>query len=424
MNTKENSQQITSVNNLLLSNHISYVLRNSSYYQRLFSSLDIDVSSITSYDDLVKLPLTAKADLEGAENEFLCIPEHDIADICLTSGTTGKPVIFYQSSDDLARLAKNEEFAFRLAGINSSDRVLIAAAIDRCFMAGMAYFLGLRKIGAAVIRAGSSSVAAVAQLVQRVKPTAMVGVPTFFLAVAENLRAAGIDPATCGINRLICIGEPVRQADLSLSVLGESLEQNWDAQVYATYASTEMATTFCDCVHACGGHLNPELMLVEILDEAGKRVVDGTPGEVVATPLQVTGMPLLRFQTGDIACLYREPCACGVEGVRLGPILGRKDQMLKYRGTTVYPPAIYAVLQELEGVAAYYVEVYDQFALSDRIKVVVGCDDKTVTADFIAEQIMARIRVKPEVEIDTVTAVRRKTVQPDKRKAVLFFDYR
>jgi len=185
-----------------------------------------------------------------------------------------------------------------------------------------------------------------------------------------------------------------------------------------------MATTFCDCEHGCGGHVHPHLMLVEVLDERGQRVADGTPGEVVATPLQVSAMPLLRFRTGDIACLYREPCACGTESVRLGPILGRKDQMLKYRGTTVYPPAIFAVLQQIEAVAAYYLEVYDDYTLSDRIRVVVGCSNQDMDAQTIAEQIAARIRVKPEVVIDDVVRVRRKTIQEDKRKPVLFFDYR
>lgn len=417
-------QQIRLRQDQLLRKHIDYVLQHSLFYRQMFDRLWLDATSIRSCDDLLQLPTTTKADLEGCERHFLSVSEQDIADICLTSGTTGQPVAFYQSGADLDRLATNEEIAFRTAGITKHDRVLIAAAIDRCFMAGMAYFLGLKQIGATAIRGGSSSVAVVAQLVQRFRPTALVGVPTFFLALAEKLRFDGIDPVNCGVQRLICIGEPVRQQDMSLSVLGQRLEHCWQTRVYGTYASTEMATTFCDCSQGIGGHVAPELMLVEVLDEQGKRVADGTPGEVVATPLQVTGMPLLRFRTGDIACLYRDPCPCGLNSVRMGPILGRKNQMLKYRGTTVYPPAIFAALQELEAVAAYYLEVYDDFTLSDRIKVVVGCRDNGLTAHRIAEHISARIRVKPEIEIAELESARRKTLQEDKRKPVIFFDYR
>ena len=93
---------------------------------------------------------------------------------------------------------------------------------------------------------------------------------------------------------------------------------------------------------------------------------------MVATPLQVSGMPLVRFRTGDIATLHAAPCACGRTSPRLGPVLGRKSQMLKVKGTTVYPPAIFAVLQEIPAVRGYYVEVRDTFELSDRVTVTVG----------------------------------------------------
>ena len=420
----DNPQQIRRCQDQLLRDHVHYVLAHSPFYQQMFQRLDLTAEDINGYDDLVKLPTTTKADLEGREHDFLAVNDSRIADICLTSGTTGVPVSFYQTSLDLDRLALNEEIAFRTAGIRRDDRVLIAVAIDRCFMAGMAYFLGLKQIGATAIRGGSSSVAVVAQLVQRFRPTAIVGVPTFFLALAQRLKDNGIDPASCGVKRLICIGEPVRQADLSLSVLGQRLVDCWQAPVFGTYASTEMATTLSDCSRGQGGHLPPELMMVEVLDDDGQRISDDRPGEVVATPLQVTGMPLLRFRTGDIATLYTEPCSCGLTSQRIGPILGRKNQMLKYRGTTVYPPAISAVLQEIEAVAAYYIEVYDDFALSDRIKVVVGCQDDSIDSDQIAERISARIRVKPEVEIADLDVVRRKIISEDKRKPVLFFDHR
>ena len=43
----------------------------------------------------------------------------------------------------------------------------------------------------------------------------------------------------------------------------------------------------------------------------GDPVPDGTDGELVFTTLTKEAMPLLRYRTGDIASLNREPCACG-----------------------------------------------------------------------------------------------------------------
>ena len=185
-----------------------------------------------------------------------------------------------------------------------------------------------------------------------------------------------------------------------------------------------MATSFADCETGRGGHVHPELMIVEIVDEAGHPLPPGSPGEVVATPLQVTGMPLLRFKTGDIATVHDEPCPCGRHSWRLGPVLGRKAQMLKVRGATVYPPAIQGVLQELPEVRGHYIEVFDDFELSDRIRVVVGLDSSALDAEEIAERLAARIRVKPEVVVVTPEEVTRRTLREDKRKPVTFFDYR
>jgi phenylacetate-CoA ligase len=408
----------------LLRSHVRTLAKRSPYYRRRFAEGGIEPEAIRGCRDLPLLPFTDKEDLERENRDFLCVDETEIVDLCLTSGTTGTPVPLWQTRRDLERLACNEEVSFRRMGIGPADRVLVAVALDRCFMAGMAYFLGLTRIGATAIRGGSGSLAHLVELVRHQRPTAIVGVPTLLLALADRLQAEGAEPTRAGVRRLVCIGEPVRGRDLRLSNLGERLRQRWQAAVFGTYASTEMATAFSDCEAGMGGHLSPELMVVEIVDEQGCVLPPGEPGEVVATPLLVTGMPLLRFRTGDIAILHPEPCACGRLSPRLGPVLGRKAQMLKVRGTTVYPPGVFAVLQEFAPVCGYYLEVFDDFALSDRLRVVVASRDPALTAETVAERLVARLRVKPEVVIAPAAAVAAKTAQDGKRKPVVFFDYR
>ncbi|MDT8424237.1 MAG: phenylacetate--CoA ligase family protein, partial [Desulfuromonadales bacterium] len=146
------------VQDALLQKHIAYLAENSEFYRRMFAEHGIDPGSIRGGADLSRLPLTAKADLEHCPADFLCVPPSAIVDLCLTSGTTGKPVTLAQTRADLDRLGYNEEISFRATGLDENDRVIIAAALDRCFMAGLAYFLGLERLGAAAIRVGSSSV--------------------------------------------------------------------------------------------------------------------------------------------------------------------------------------------------------------------------------------------------------------------------
>lgn len=419
-----NWTSMVAVRDDLIRRHVSYAAERSPFYRRLFAEHGIDPRDVRTAADLTKLPFTRKEDLAAHGPEFLCVDRSKVVDFCLTSGTTAKPVVFMQTASDMNRLGYNEEVSFRAAGVTENDTALIAAAMDRCFMAGLAYFLGLTRLSATVIRAGSSSVPVVAELVRNYSPTVIVGVPTLLLTIAERLAQEGFDPAAAGVKRLVCIGEPLRKPDFSLAPLGQRLEEIWQAKLYSTYSSTELATTFSECEKGLGGHTHPDLVHVEIVDDEGNPVEPGLPGEVVVTPLQVEGMPLLRYRTGDIAALYDAPCPCGRNSPRLGPILGRKSQVLKYKGTTVFPPAIFAVLQEMREVRGYYIEVTNRFQLSDQIKVVVGVEDGELTPRIVAERIASSVRVKPEVVFDTPENVARKINQPGKRKAVTFFDLR
>jgi len=98
--------------------------------------------------------------------------------------------------------------------------------------------------------------------------------------------------------------------------------------------------------------------------------------------------------------------------------------MLKYRGTTVYPSAIFTVLQEIPGVQGYLIEVRDEYELSDHIRVVVGSEGLRVNAEAIAERIAAHVRVKPEVSVVTPAEILSRTTKEKKRKPMTFFDYR
>ncbi len=418
------SEEIAAEQLRLLQRQLRYLQQASPYYRELFRQRGFDAEQFASLSELQNLPLTGKDELCQYNAKFLAVTAEQVVDVCQTSGTTGEPVTIWQTEADLQRLARNEQQAFVAAGISANDRVLVGAALDRVFMAGLAYFLGLRNIGATAIRAGSGQPALVAELIRRQRPNVLVGVPSLLLAIARQFQNRGQNPAELGVEKLICIGEPVRSEDLGLSTLGSALQQQWQALVLGTYASTELATAFADCPAGCGGHLQPELVVIEIVDEQGQPVAAGEAGEVVVTPLGIEGTPLLRYRSGDIARLHYEPCSCGRQTPRLGPILGRRAQMLKVHGTTLFPSAISAALQEIAGVSGHYLEVRQDFDLSDCLRVVVGCTDDSLSETFIAEHIAARTRVKPEVSLVAPAEINRKTIRPEQRKPVTFFDYR
>lgn len=413
--------EIKNVQERLLKNHLDYIFDNSQYYRRVLNGIDIKGISL---DEISRLPFTDKFAFENHNDELLSVPVSKIVDIVLSSGTTGKPTRIMFTDKDLQRLAYNEEISLAGCGITSDDIVLLTCTIDRCFVAGLAYFLGIRALGAASVRNGLNSFESHMEIIRRMKPTVIVGVPSFMHKLGLFLRSKGVEPRDNNVTKLVCIGEPLRDQNLSLTKIGGYLEEIWGAKVFSTYASSETITSFCECTAQKGGHLHPELAIVEIVDDEGEILPDGETGEVVVTTFFVEAMPLLRFRTGDMSFLMNEPCSCGRFSPRLGPILGRKKQMIKYRGTTLYPQALYSVLDGIPEVTEYYVTVSSDFELSDALKVYVYIENNSCSAERIMDKLQAHLRVRPEVVISGKDEIQRELFPGNSRKAIRFIDRR
>jgi phenylacetate-CoA ligase len=103
------------------------------------------------------VPTVDKHTLSVRNADFLCVPREQVIEIVTTSGTTGQPLLWMFTETDLQRLAINEQQSFECAGLTMCDTVLVAVTMDRCFIAGLAYWLGLRKIGCSAARVGMGS---------------------------------------------------------------------------------------------------------------------------------------------------------------------------------------------------------------------------------------------------------------------------
>jgi phenylacetate-CoA ligase len=313
---------------------LQYVSQHSPFYKELFAKHQVDISAIKTLADLALISPTTKEDLQQHNNDFLCVPDEKVVEYTSTSGTLGSPVTIALTENDLNRLAYNEYNSFSCADGSKNDIYQLMLTLDRQFMAGIAYYSGIRKLGAGIIRLGPGVPALQWETIKRLKPTSIVAVPSFILKLIAFAKEAGIDINQTSVKKAICIGENIRNTDFSLNILGKKITEAWDIKLYSTYASTEMQTAFTECGEGKGGHYQPELVIVELLDENNQPVEPYTPGEVTITTLGVEGMPLLRYKTGDICMYFDEPCACGRTSLRLSSILGRKKQMIKFKGTT------------------------------------------------------------------------------------------
>jgi len=133
----------------------------------------------------------------------------------------------------------------------------------------------------------------------------------------------------------------------------------------------------------------------------------------------------LRFKTGDLVKAHYEPCRCGRNTMRLGPVVGRKQQMIKYKGTTLYPPAMNDILNDFDGILCHQIVIRSSEIGLDEI--IIKLSTETENDTFISEvrdHFRAKLRVSPKIEIVDFEVLSKVVFNPNSRKPITFVDLR
>lgn len=413
-----------------LSELLHYVNEHSDFYKKRFAENKIDVEHFNILEEFQKIPFTTKEDLQKSNLEFLCVSKTQIRDWVTTSGTSGDPVWFGLTEGDLRRLSYNESLSFKRMGLAPGDQVQLTTTLDRRFLAGLAYYQGAQQMGLGVVRVGSGVPELQWNTILTVKPRALVCVPSFLLKMIEYAETNDIDMNATSVKKVLCIGEPIRNENLEMNTLAARIKAKWNVELFSTYASTEMGTAFTECCEGKGGHLIPELLKIEIIDDEGNVLPNSSVGELVITTLGVEGMPLIRFKTGDVVQGFEGVCACGDSNLRLGPVLGRKNQMIKYKGTSLYPPAFIDILNDLTIVSNYIIEIDSNDLGEDEIIVRISfanspsLTEEEILLNQIKDKFRAKLRVAPKIQKDEFEWIQKLKFPENSRKSVTFIDKR
>lgn len=423
---KQNFNEIKRFQEKELKQLLQYLKLNSPFYRNHFRIHGIKIDKIFNLEDLVFIPPTRKEDLQSGATEFISVNRNKIVDYLTTSGTSGDPVPYVMTESDLRRLAYNEYLGFRCADCSKNEIFQLMTTIDRRFMAGMAYFLGSRRLKSAIIRVGNGIPELQWDTIKRFSPTALIAVPSFLLNIIDYAEKNGIDHHASSVNKAVCIGDSLRDTDFSFNSLGRKIHEQWpEIKLYSTYASTEMAASFTECRYGIGGHHHPELIIAEFLDENDTPVGKDEAGELTITTLGVEAMPLLRFKTGDICHAHYEPCKCGRNTMRIGPVIGRKNQMIKYKGTTIYPPSLYDILENIQGVNNYIVEISTNTIGTDEILIRIGSENRSESFEkVIKDHFRAKLRVAPSISFESAEYINKLKWPNMSRKPVKLIDKR
>jgi len=305
---------------------LRYVAARSAFYAARLQGCDLDLATTA---DLGRLPFTTAEDLRRW-TDFLCVSQGDVQRMVTlhTSGTTGQPKRLAFTDADLARtkdffavgmsqlVRAGQRLAVLLPGAERPDGV--ADLLRQALSAAGVEVVTPPPEALAVEGTGGSSApsgTALARWLERTAPCCMVAAPVQ-LARLLPLFPHGGPPGLTGV---LSSAEPLD------AELGRKLRTLWRCEVLDHYGLTETAYGGAvECPAHDGFHVRELDVLVEIVDISGSAVLPpGREGEVVITTLGREAMPLVRYRTGDVACLLPGPCACGSPLGRLGQVRGR-----------------------------------------------------------------------------------------------------
>jgi phenylacetate-CoA ligase len=361
---------------------------------------------------------TVKDDLrEHYPLGLLAVDRSELRRIHASSGSRGRPTVVAYNQHDLDVWSEVMARCMAMAGVKPGMVVHNAYGYG-LFTGGLGFHQGAERLGALTIPVSGGVTARQALLLRDLQGQVLCSTPSYALHIAQGLREAGIGVDELALEVGMFGAEPWTDA------MRDQLESELGLAALNIYGLSEIVGpgVSAECPEARDGlHVQEDHFLVEVVDpETGKLLPDGTDGELVFTTLTKEAMPLLRYRTGDIASLTREPCACGRTFARMSAVRGRRDDMLIVRGVNLYPSQIEHVLLRVDGIAPHYQLVVERPEHLDEITV--HCEP-TGSPDGLAERVKHALRSEIGVAVK-VAVLEPGAVPRSEGKAVRVIDKR
>jgi phenylacetate-CoA ligase len=386
-----------------------YVYQNSPVYKRRIDESGFSVADIKTIDDITKLPFTTKDDMRDYYPFGLfSMPIEKIAEVHVSSGTTGNPVVSGYSKDDVDLWGEAAARSIGAAGGKPGDIIQIAYGYG-LFTGGLGLHYGALKFGAAIMPMSSGQTKRQIKLMSDFKPRILACTPSFALYMGEEAKALGVSPEQISWQVGIFGAEPWTIA------LRDEIDKSLGMLATDIYGLSEITGPGVaqECHLRDGLHMWSDVFYPEIIDPVTNQPVkEGEVGELVITTLTRTGMPLLRYRTRDLVSINNEPCKCGRTAPRISKIKGRTDDMIVVRGINVFPTQIeYALLQVEESLPNYQIIVDREAHGLDKIEVQVEIEQKFFS-DEIKSLEAVKNKIKKSIESTILVGVTVKLVEP------------
>jgi phenylacetate-CoA ligase len=300
---------------------------------------------------------------------MFALPLRDIVRIHASSGTTGKPIVVGYSKNDILHWSDLVARQLSWAGITEHDVVQIAFSYS-LFTGGLGYHFGAEKIGASVIPASThGNMRDQVTIMKDFKTSALICAPSTALALARMMESMGIAPGQMHLKRGIFGSEPWSEN------VRKEIEDTFSITAYDSYGMSEIMGPGVagECEKRNGLHVSEDHFIVEVINPSTLQpVAAGEEGELVFTTITKEAFPLIRYRTGDRACLMPETCACGRTFVRMSRVKGRTDDMIMLQGAKLFPAQVFETVLSVEGITPLCRIILDRKDDADTMEICVA----------------------------------------------------
>jgi len=362
---------------------------NSALYRRKLDESGVVPRNFGGVEDLGSLPFTTKDELrEAFPYGALATPLEEVSYFGITSGTTGKPIAVYLSGEDSKNMAAAVARAYHSVGMDSSDIGQLMVAPPMAWM----WENSFRLLGMGVINSGIGNAQAQVASIRDLRATVLVSTPSYLLRLAEVGADMDFDPAKSDVRVLVPVAEPFGEETRS------RLESAWSAEAYDGYGCMELANGFVECPAKNGHHVFADHFLVEVVNpQTGEQVEPGESGEFVFTTLTRKSTPLVRYRTRDIVHVEEDTCICGRTHPRIF-LHGRLDDMVKVKGSTVFPRDLERALMAMGGISNYQAILKREGSQDAMVIKVESSDTSSSARDSIIDSVKGATNITPGIE--------------------------
>ncbi len=341
-----------------------------------------NVATPASLDGIRDIPFTKKSDLrDNYPFGLFAVPRNEVQRVHASSGTTGKPTVVGYTAEDLSMWARCVARCLRGAGIEPGWMLHNAYGYG-LFTGGLGLHAGAEEAGISVVPVSGGNTERQLMLIEDFAPESICCTPSYALTLAEQLPE----------NNSLRVG--VLGAEPWSELMRQQIEEKLSMIAVNIYGLSEVIGpgVACETADRSGlvvmeDHFYPEI----VHPDTGEVLDEGEVGVLVLTSLTKQAFPILRYWTGDLCSMTREPSPCGRTHARISSIVGRSDDMIVIRGVNVYPSQVEHALLGVDLAAPHFRLVVTRDGTLDNLTVEVEPADGVGSVEEVGSSLGASV---------------------------------